>query len=234
MRVDAGHAPSGPLAGNRRAVLFDFGGVLTSSVLDAFRAFGERACGDADLPLWLLGHDPEAQSILADHEKGLIDQNAFERGFAARLGAHGAPVEAEGLVAAIQAGLERDEQMISLVAALRSLKFPVGLVSNSLGRDCYSGYDLAAMFDAVAISGLEGVRKPSRRLYELGCARLGVDPGDVVMIDDLEHNIVAAERIGMLGIVHNDAATTIAAVAAVVGIDERNLNKLTKLNSVSG
>ena len=215
----------------RRAVLFDFGGVLTSSVLEAFAAFGEHVCGNRDLPLWLLSQDPDAQAVLADHEKGLIDHDGFERGFASRLQAHGSPVQADGLIAAIQAGLQRDEQMVALVAALRFLGVPVGLVSNSLGRDCYAGYDLAAMFDAVTISGREGVRKPSRRLFQIGCERLGVAPNETVMVDDLQHNIDAAERLGMAGILHRGAGETTAAIALLLDVDEQQLTQHMNLNS---
>jgi putative hydrolase of the HAD superfamily len=192
----------------RRAVLFDFGGVLTSSVFDAFGEFGAAECGDRDLPLRLLGSDPESKRLLTDHEEGRLAHEDFEIGFAARLREHGADVEADGLIAKMQSGLVPDESMIALVASLRADGVPVGLVSNSLGRDCYVGFDLESMFDAVTISGQEGVRKPSRRLYEIGCARLGVDPSEAVMVDDLAHNIVAAERLGIAGVVHRKAADT--------------------------
>lgn len=202
----------------RSAVLFDFGGVLTSSVLTAFADFGEQDCGDRALPLRLLGTDPESKQLLAEHEEGRLDHDGFELGFAARLQAHGVDIGADGLLHKMQSRLARDEAMISLVAALRAAGVPVGLVSNSLGRDCYAGYDLDAMFDAITISGKEGVRKPSRRLYEIGCERLGVAPSQVVMVDDLAQNIVAAERLGMAGVVHRNAGDTSRELGELLGI----------------
>lgn len=202
----------------RRAVLFDFGGVLTTSVFEAFGDFGEEDCGDRSLPIRLLMEDPESKQLLAEHEEGRLDHDGFEAGFAARLQAHGATVEADGLLRKMQSRLARDESAIALVATLRVAGVPVGLVSNSLGRDCYAGYDLDAMFDAVTISGKEGVRKPSRRLYEIGCERLGAAPHEVVMIDDLAQNIVAAERLGMAGVVHRTAEDTSKELAELLGI----------------
>jgi putative hydrolase of the HAD superfamily len=202
----------------RRAVLFDFGGVLTSSVFDAFGEFGAVECGDRDLPLRLLGGDPESKRLLTEHEEGRLDDDGFEAGFAARLREHGAEIETDGLIAKMQSRLVRDEDMVALVAALRSAGVPVGLLSNSLGRDCYVGFDLPAMFDAVTISGQEGVRKPSRRLYEIGCERLGAAPHEVVMIDDLAQNIVAAERLGMAGVVHRRAEETARELEELLGI----------------
>lgn len=202
----------------RRAVLFDFGGVLTSSVLKAFADFGQEDCGDRALPLTLLGTDPESKQLLAEHEEGRLDHDDFEAGFAARLQAHGVDIAADGLLRKMQSRLERDEETIELVAALRAAGVPVGLVSNSLGRDCYVGYDLDAMFDAITISGKEGVRKPSRRLYEIGCERLGVEPTEVVMVDDLAQNIVAAERLGMAGVVHRNARDTSRELEELLGM----------------
>lgn len=208
-----------PDATTRRAVLFDFGGVLTSSVIDAFGEFGRVECGDRELPLTLLGSDPESQRLLTDHEEGRLDDNGFEEGFAARLRAHGADVVAEGLIARMQSRLVRDEETVQLVATLRDAGVPVGLLSNSLGRDCYVGFDLPALFDAVTISGQEGVRKPSRRLYEIGCERLGAHPSEVVMVDDLAQNIVAAERLGMAGVVHRTAAGTAQELEQLLGTE---------------
>lgn len=202
-----------------RAVLFDFGGVLTSSVFDAFGEFGRVECGDPGLPIRLLGGDAESKRLLTDHEEGRLDHDGFEAGFAARLRAHGAEVEPVGLIDRLQSRLVRDEETVALVASLRATGVPVGLLSNSLGRDCYAGFDLPAMFDAVTISGHEGVRKPSRRLYEIGCERLGVAPSEVVMVDDLEQNVVAAGRLGMAGVVHRTAARTAHELDQLLGTD---------------
>ncbi|MFC5676216.1 HAD family hydrolase [Aeromicrobium endophyticum] len=202
----------------RRAVLFDFGGVLTSSVMDAFAGFGAAECGDRDLPLRLLGSDLESQRLLTEHEEGRLDDEGFEAGFAQRLRDHGCDVEPVGLIARMQSRLVRDDETVALVASLRADGVPVGLLSNSLGRDCYAGFDLAAMFDAVTISGQEGVRKPSRRLYEIGCERLGAAPSEVVMVDDLSQNIVAAARLGMGGVVHRRASDTARELAELLGL----------------
>lgn len=196
-----------PLPGDRTAVLFDFGGVLTTSVLDAFAEFG-RELGDPRLPLRVLARDEEGKALLKAHEEGRIDQAVFEEGLAARFLAHGAEVSAHGLLRRMQSGLERDHATVDLVARLRAAGHRVGLLSNSLGDDCYRGFDLPAMFDAVTISGEIGVRKPSRDAYRIACERLGVRPEQTVMVDDLEQNIVAAARLGLAGVVHHDAART--------------------------
>lgn len=191
----------------RTAVLFDFGGVLTTSVLDAFADFG-RELGDPQLPLRVLALDEEGKALLKAHEEGRISEADFESGLAQRLRAHGATVSGNGLLRRMQSGLRRDQGTVELVARLRADGHRVGLLSNSLGDDCYRGFDLPAMFDAVTISGEIGVRKPSREAYLIACERLGVRPEETVMVDDLEQNIVAAARLGMGGVIHRDVATT--------------------------
>ncbi|MGW1916144.1 HAD family hydrolase [Streptomyces sp. NPDC002076] len=204
--------------GTRTAVLFDFGGVLTASVLAAFEQLGSALGCDPRLPLRLLARDEESGALLVAHEEGRIGELQFEQGFAERLRAHGVAIDpAEpGIVRRVQSAMEPDRAMIGLVARVRKAGYRVGLLSNSLGDDCYAGFDLPGMFDAVTVSREVGVRKPSRRAYEIACERLGVRPWDAVMVDDLEQNITAAERAGLAGIVHTDAAATAAALKSVL------------------
>lgn len=205
------------VSGARRAVLFDFGGVLTTSVLSAFRTFG-AAYGDPALPLRLLGKGERGGELLVAHEEGRISQDEFEAGFSEILAGHGVGVgvEPSGLIRRMQAGLRPDPATIELVESLRAEGRPVGLLSNSFGDDCYTGFDLHAMFDAVTISGEIGIRKPSRRAYQIACDNLGVVPEETVMVDDLEQNIAAAARVGIAGVVHRDAATTRTELASLL------------------
>lgn len=198
-------------------MLFDFGGVLTTSVLSAFRTFG-AAYGDPALPLRLLGKGERGGELLVAHEEGRISQDEFEAGFSEILAGHGVGVgvEPSGLIRRMQAGLRPDPATIELVESLRAEGRPVGLLSNSFGDDCYTGFDLHAMFDAVTISGEIGIRKPSRRAYQIACDNLGVVPEETVMVDDLEQNIAAAARVGIAGVVHRDAATTRTELASLL------------------
>ncbi len=86
---------------------------------------------------------------------------------------------------------------------------PVALVTNSFGRDCYEGFDLHALADVVVISSDVGVRKPSRRIYAIACERLGVASASCVMVDDIEHNLDGASRLGIAGVLHRSAGQTV-------------------------
>ncbi|OLT20835.1 HAD family hydrolase [Actinomadura sp. CNU-125] len=205
-------------AGPRRAVLTDVGGVLTSDVFAAFRAASTLVCGDPLLVERLLRQDEQSGKLLVEHECGRMPEADFEAGFAARLRAHGVPEVAPGLIAQIQAGLHLDETMLGAVRRLREHGVPVAIVSNALGDDGYKGIDLAELADVAVISSEVGVRKPSRRIYQIACERLGVEPRDCVLIDDLEQNLRGAARLDIGGILHRDAATTVRELADALGV----------------
>ena len=192
----------------RTALLVDFGGVLTTSVLKAFEDFGVSVGAARGLLLELLSNDAACRKLLVEHESGRIDADAFDRGFAVRLHAHGVAVDPERLSVRMQAGLRRDDDTVRLIEELRTAGVPIALVSNAFGRDCYAGFDLNALADVVVISSEVGIRKPSQRIYAIACERLGVTPEQAIMIDDLQQNLDGAARLGIAGVLHTDAADT--------------------------
>src|SRR5258708_25139338 len=129
----------------RTAVLIDFGGVITTSVLEAFEQFGELLGAPPGLILDLLSHDTAARKLLVKHECGRIDADAFDRGFADRLQAHGVVIQPERLSARMQAGLRRDDDTARLIEDLRAGGVPIGVVCNALRRRTYTWFELQAL-----------------------------------------------------------------------------------------
>jgi putative hydrolase of the HAD superfamily len=203
---------------SRSVLLVDFGGVLTTSVHDALRAFSADIGGDPELVLRLLASDAKSAKLLVESETGRLDDEDFERGFAARLAAYGVHVPADGLLARMQTGGSADHEMLDALARMRAGGVPIAIVTNQLGRDCYDGFDLEALADVVVISAEVGVRKPSRRVYAIACERLGVPPETCVMVDDLRHNLDGAARLGIAGVLHTTAARTVRELDQRFGI----------------
>lgn len=200
------------------ALLVDFGGVLTVPLERAFGALSVESGLDPRTALRLLATHEGARTALGEHEVGRLDDEGFEDAFAAAIAEVGGRVEARGLLARLAHHLDLDEPMVDLVREVRAAGVPVALVSNSLGRDCYARVDLGELFDVTVISGQVGVRKPSRRIYAIAADRLGLAPEQCVMVDDLEHNLVGAARLGIRGIHHRTAADTVRAVREVLGL----------------
>jgi putative hydrolase of the HAD superfamily len=192
-----------------KAVLTDYGGVLTTDIFVSFRAYSARVTGDPLTVERLLREDEDVSRALVAHERGLLPQAGFEERLSRAPRARGARVEPDGLLAALSADIRPDEGMLAAVRRLHAHGVPVALVSNALGDDLYRGVDLASLCAVAVISSQVGERKPSRRIYALACERLGAAPEDCVMIDDLEQNLSGAARLGIRGLHHVDSAETV-------------------------
>lgn len=203
----------------KRALLVDFGGVLTSDVFEGFRAFAGARGADPKLIERLISENSEVAAALVAHEEGRSSLQDFEQVLAERLSIEGLEVPATGLVKGMTAALRPDHAMMAAVGSARELGHPTAIVSNSLGFEAYDGYDLEALADVVVLSGQVGSRKPSRRIYRYACERLGVKPKGAVMVDDLQQNLVAAARLGIHGVLHTSASETIPELESLLGSD---------------
>ena len=153
----------------------------------------------------------EAADLLVAVERGEMSEQDFEVAFAPLL-CRGTDVvlEPDGVIARLTTTLRPDPLMLDVLERVRRAGFPTAIVSNSFGMGAYDGYDLDRRVDHVILSGDVGVRKPSRRIYLMAAERCRVAPADCVFVDDLEHNIVGAERAGMVGVHHTVSEQTVS------------------------
>ncbi|WP_328806694.1 HAD family hydrolase [Streptacidiphilus fuscans] len=192
-----------------KAVLTDFGGVLTTDIFVSFRAYSARVTGDPHTVERLFREDEDVSRALVEHERGRLPQADFEQALAKALRARGADVAPDGLLAALSADIRPDTRMVDAIGRLHAAGVPVALVSNALGDDLYRDVDLPALCDVAVISSEVGERKPGRRIYTIACERLGVASQDCVLIDDLVQNLDGAARLGIRGLHHVDSAATV-------------------------
>jgi epoxide hydrolase-like predicted phosphatase len=208
-----------------RALLVDWGGVLTTSLGDTFERWADEDGIDyphyRSLMAELLG--PEAgleAGINPIHalERGEMELSDFEALLAARLRrTDGAPVPAEGLIGRMFNRFTHAPDMNGLVRRAHASGIRTALLSNSWGNT-YPRDGWSEMFDHVVISGEVGMRKPEPDIY-LHTARLvGVDPGACVFVDDLAINVRAAIGLGMAGVHHVDYESTRAELEALFDI----------------
>ena len=197
---------------NQKALLVDFGGVLTTDIWSSFAAFCEQRGLDAGAAKQLFRDDPDALATLRGLETGEIEPADFEHRFAALLG-----TEPEGLVEGLFAGLQPDQPMLEAVGRARDAGVPTGLISNSWVMDHYTD-EIRSLFDEVVISAEVGLHKPQPEIYLLAAERLGVRPEDCVFVDDLRENCAGAEAVGMTAVLHRESAETIARVEELLGV----------------
>jgi putative hydrolase of the HAD superfamily len=209
----AAELPDGGEGDARTALLIDWGGVLTTNLFASFHAY----CVDAGIPPeTLMGRfrsDPAARKLLIALEKGELDEPAFELQFAAQLG-----VEPDGLIDGLFAGVQPDVAMVEAVRLARQAGVRTALVSNSWGVHRYPREMFSELFDGIVISAEEGIRKPSRRMYELGAERAGVTGAQCVYVDDLPFNLTPAEELGMATVHHTSAESTIPELERLLGV----------------
>jgi putative hydrolase of the HAD superfamily len=205
--------PNGDPAGERSALLIDWGGVLTTNLFASFHAYCLEAGIDPKTVLGRFRSDPAARELLIALETGELDEAAFEQRFAALLGC-----PPDGLIDGLFAGVQPDEAMVDAVRRARQAGIRTALVSNSWGAHRYPRELFSELFDGVVISGEERMRKPTVRMYELGAERAGVAPAACVFVDDLPFNLTPAQELGMATIHHTDAETTIPELERLLGI----------------
>lgn len=211
---------SSPMATRRRpALLLDYGGVLTSPLLDSFASY----CRSEDISIddflsEVLAALGTPGSVFAAAELGQIDRAGLENALARVLSdVSGRRIEPAGLKSRLFAEVRPDERMQSFVVAARAAGIRTAMVSNSWSLDDYPRDRFADLFDAVLISGEIGLRKPDAPIYLLAAQRLGREPRDCVFVDDLPLNVEGATAVGMTGVVHRSADESIPVLEDLLG-----------------
>ncbi len=188
-----------------RAVIFDFGGVFTTSPLVAFAAFERRE----DLPpnfLTSVIRDSGHKGAFARLERGEIDHDEFDALFAVETNSAGREVHGRTLVSLLM--LDLRGEMVEALRRIKQAGLLAGCITNNMpAMDAarMAGPDIApeairevfAMFDRVIESAKAGVRKPEPEIYEMMLSALGVDATQCIFIDDLGPNLKPAQAMGM-------------------------------------
>jgi putative hydrolase of the HAD superfamily len=202
------------------AVVFDYGGVLTTPVSASIAAWHEAdgidpASFSRVLKEWLSRDAAEGTPV---HllETGVLPVAEFDRLLAARLTTvDGRVVDPVGVLDRLFAAMQPEPTTFALAEQLRALGIKVALLSNSWGNT-YPRPRIDTLFDPIVISGEVGLRKPLAPIYELTLARLGVAAKRVLFVDDAMPNVDGARAVGMRTLLHTDPHATRAGIARLV------------------
>jgi len=187
-----------------KAILWDFGGVLTTSPFEAFNRF-EAA---HDLPkdfIRRINSTNPTTNAWAQFESNTITTEQFDQLFEQESESLGHPVRGMRVLELLSGELRP-----RMVSALRKCKehFKVGCITNnmksgegpSMARDeakAAASQSVMTLFDVIVESSVEGVRKPDPRIYEIACGRMDIAPDTCVFLDDLGINLKPAKALGM-------------------------------------
>ena len=204
------------------AVIFDFGGVLTSSPFEAFARFETERGLPADIIRRTNAANP-LENAWARFERAEVDIETFDRLFAEESLALGAEVRGREVLPLLHGDLRPE-----MVEALKRIKaqFRTGCITNNLpanaigsltGRSLYIA-EVMVLFDHVIESAKIGLRKPDPRIYQMMVETLKVDPKNCVYLDDLGVNLKPAREMGMTTIKVASGAQAIAELEKATGL----------------
>jgi len=206
-----------------RALISDFGGVLTTPLSDSFLAYQEEAA----VSLEELGQAMQrAGEAYGEHplfalERGEIAEAEFGRRLAEQLGDG---FDFERLRHHL-GRIEPNPPMIRYVRELRGRGLRTALLTNNV-REWEPLWraklpELDEIFELVVDSAFVGMRKPERRIYELTLERLGggIRAEECLFVDDLEVNCEGARALGMTAVRFDDAEQAIAELESALSAE---------------
>ena len=199
-----------------RAVLFDIGGVVVGSPLDAIARY-EREQG---IPAGFINRvvvSSGADGAWSRLERGELRLPAFYEAFDRDWERAGCRISAEVLMALVARSTVPRPAMIDAIARIRARGLLAAAVTNNWITEEEGTGALRPHFDAFIESAVTGVRKPDPRIFEIACAELGIEPPEAVLLDDIGANLKTARGMGMTTIKVADPDAALAELEGVLG-----------------
>jgi len=208
-----------------RAVISDFGGVLSLPLLRGFAAFqDESGVSMEQLGSSMLAgaDDLDGRHPLYELECGRITEERFldliRDGLAVELGHR---PKLHRFKEIFFEALQPNPPMIDLMADLRDRGYRMAMLTNNV-REWEplwrAKLPVDAIFETVVDSAFVGMRKPDPEIYELTLSRLdGVDFGECLFVDDLEVNCATASDLGMRTIHYRDNEQAVPEIRSALG-----------------
>ena len=210
---------------NFDAVIWDFGGVITSSPFEAFAQFETANELPRDFIRSINATNPDTNAW-ALFERSEIDADAFDAAFQAEATARGHSVRGAEVLALL-AGDIRPE-MVAVLQRLIDEDYKIGCITNNVKSGSGAGMarskEKAAaveavmkLFSHVIESSKVGIRKPDPEIYKMACTALDVTPERAVFLDDLGVNLKPARALGMATIKVSGAEQAISELETLLG-----------------
>lgn len=201
-----------------KAIIWDFGGVITSSPFDAFNEFEEVNGLPKDI-IRTINSENSDMNAWAQFESNSITIDQFNDLFLKEAKAKGFDIKGRDIIKLLKGSIR--ENMVSFLRELKA-DFKLGCITNNVKPSSEENTDnetkeAMSIFDHVIESSIVGIRKPNPEIYMMSCDALNVSPDQCIYLDDLGINLKPARELGM---------TTIKVIQPEDAIQEvRNLLK---------
>lgn len=205
----------------KRAVLWDFGGVILSSPFEAFNRHEAQVGLPADFIRTVNATNPH-DNAWAKLERSDIGGAEFDALFADESEALGHRVPGADVLALLSGEIR--PEMVDLLDRVKVAGYKVACLTNNVVSEGVADErsialaKVMARFDVVVESSKVGCRKPEPRFYEIACELLDVQPDECVFLDDLGINLKPAAAMGMATIKVLNAPQAIADLTAMLSL----------------
>ena len=186
-----------------RAVIFDIGGVVVGSPLEAIAAY-ERAHG---IP----------GGFINRLERGELKLEDFYPAFERDCEAAGRCISARALMELVAAATVPRPAMLEAIRRIRAHGLAAAALTNNWITEDEGTGALRPHFDVFVESAALGLRKPDPRIFQHACDQLQVAPAAAVFLDDIGANLKAARALGMTTIKVLNPAAALAELEGLLG-----------------
>ena len=185
---------------NYKAILWDFGGVVTSSPFEAFNEFESANDLPPDLIRTINSENPDSNAW-AKFESNQVSIEEFDELFFQEALTKGFQVRGKDIIKLLSGSIRKN-----MVDFLKELKgnYKLGCITNTVNsqddltdKERQSIKEAMALFDHVVESSKVGIRKPNPKIYKMSCLALSVEPKECIYLDDLGINLKPARELGM-------------------------------------
>lgn len=189
-------------------VIFDFGGVITSSPFEAFNRMEAKLRLPHNFVRRVNSNNPDSNAW-AKFERAECSAAEFDIMFAAEARAMGHDLDGASVIACLSGDIR--PEMVTALGRLKAEGFKLGCITNNVPLGTGAGMAgtaekaaaieaIMTRFDHVIESSKVGIRKPDPRIYQMMCAVLDVVPAECIYLDDLGINCKPAAALGMAAI----------------------------------
>ena len=211
-----------------KAVLWDFGGVITSSPFEAFNRYEAENGLPEDFLRSINATDPETNAW-ARLESSQISVDEFDELFAREAEARGHRVMGKEVLDLLSGDVR--PEMVSALGIIKQ-NHRIGCITNNVNTGQGPGMaktsdkasqvaEIMAMFDVVIESSKVGIRKPDPKIYQMTCEQISIAPEETIYLDDLGINLKPARALGMATIKVLNANQALADLEKLLGIQIR-------------
>ena len=192
-----------------KAIIWDFGGVITSSPFEAFNQFEEANGLPKDIIRTINSENPDTNAW-AKFESDNITIDVFNDLFLKEAKAKGFDIKGRDIIKLLKGSIRKN--MVSFLRELKS-DFKLGCITNNVKSSSEENNDnetkeAMSLFDHVIESSIVGIRKPNPEIYMMSCDALKVSPDQCIYLDDLGINLKPARELGMttIKVIHPEDA----------------------------